>query len=337
MGENYFKVIAEDGNEYPYHQNNLALIVAAGQTKDVLFTPNNSGYYPIFDRKLGLKNYLQTMGGMLAYLRVKSTNEFTLNVSKTGTGAGKVIVSGIPGGIDCGNDCTETYNENTVIRLKAIPDINSIFVGWSGGCTGNGDCEITLSSNITVIANFAPLTNIIVNNPNGGEILKTGSNYLIKWQAPSNASRFSIFYSLNNGSSWNLITKNITRRDYFWNIPAIKNNTKKAKIKVIGYNTSNAQVGIDSSDLPFSIEVVKVTSPDISGFVFTSGSPWQITWETFMTIQPVASTVIQYSTNGGLTWKTLVTLTGNPGSYSGVVPSVTKTTTKGLVRVLLRN
>lgn len=337
MGENYFKVIAEDGNEYPFHQSNFAIIVAAGQTKDVLFTPNNYGYYPIFDRKLGLKNYLQTTGGILTYLRVKSPNEFTLNVNKTGTGAGKVIVASSPGGIDCGNDCTETYNENTVIRLKAIPDTNSKFVGWSGGCTGNGDCEITLASNTSVTANFAPLTNIIVNYPNGGEILKTGSNYLISWQAPSNATKFSIFYSLNNGSSWSLIAKNIPRRDFLWNVPAIKNNTNKAKIRVIGYNASNTQVGIDSSDLPFSIEVVRVTSPDASGLVFSSGTPWQITWDTYLTSQPVANTIVQYSINGGLTWNTLAILTGNPGSYSGSVPRVTSTTTKGLVRVLLRN
>lgn len=337
MGETGFKVIAEDGNELPYYIDQFALMIAAGQTKDVLFTPVNTGYYPVFDRKLGLSNYSQSTGGLLGYLRVRSANDFTLNVSKTGTGTGKVITASSPGGIDCGNDCTEIYNENTIVRLQAIPDANNKFIGWSGGCTGIGDCEITLSSNISVTANFAPLTNIIVNTPNGGEVLQTGSNYLISWQAPSNAVKFSVFYSLNGGSNWILIAKNITRKDFQWNVPAISNNNKRAMIRVIGYNTSNIQVGIDRSDAPFTIEVVRVTNPNTAGLVFTSGSPWQITWDTYLTVQPVASTVIQYSTNGGLTWKTLATLAGNPGSYSGNVPAVNTATTKGLVRVVLRN
>jgi hypothetical protein len=200
-----------------------------------------------------------------------------------------------------------------------------------------GDCEVNVSSNITITANFAPLSNVIVITPNGGEVLQSGSNYLIKWQAPSNAVRFSVFYSLNNGASWTLIARNVTRKDYFWNVPAISNNNKRAMIRVIGYNASNVQVGLDRSDAPFTIEVVKVTSPNNSGLVFTSGSPWQITWNTYLTVQPVASTVVQYSINGGLSWRTLATLSGNPGVYNGNVPVVTTTTTRGLVRVILRS
>lgn len=332
-----FKAIAEDGNEYPYHQNLLALIVSAGQTKDVIFTPIDPGYYPVIDRKLGLSNYTNTTGGLLAYLKVRSANEYTLNVNKAGTGSGKVVVISKPGGIECGNDCSETYNENTVVRLKAIPDENNKFTGWSGACSGVGDCEIVLSSNMTVTANFAPLPNIIVNTPNGGEILPTGSNYLISWQSPNNAVKFNLFYSVNNGSSWFTIAKNITRKDYLWNVPAINNNTKKALIRVVGYNTSNSQVGIDKSDAPFTIEVMKVTYPNSSGLTFSSGTPWQITWITNLTKSPVANTVVQVSTNGGLTWKTLATLNGNPGTYSGTVPAVSSVSNKCLVRVILRN
>jgi len=337
LGENYFRVIAEDGNEYPYYTDQFSLVVSPGQTKDVLFTPNSPGYYPVFDRKLGLSNYNQKTGGILGFLRVRSANEFSLTVNKAGTGTGKVVTASSPGGIDCGSDCTETYNQNTVIRLQAIPDENNRFVGWSGGCSGTGDCEVTVTSNITVTANFAPLTNVLVLTPNGGEVLQSGSNYLIKWQAPSNAVRFSVFYSLNNGASWTLIARNVTRKDYFWNVPAISNNNKRAMIRVIGYNASNVQVGLDRSDAPFTIEVVKVTSPNNSGLVFTSGSPWQITWNTYLTVQPVASTVVQYSINGGLSWRTLATLSGNPGVYNGNVPVVTTTTTRGLVRVILRS
>lgn len=336
LGESRFKIIAEDGNEYPYYLEQFALFVAAGQTKDILFTPPSEGYYPFFDRRLALKNNTQTTGGMLGYLKVKTANEFTLNVTKSGTGLGKVITSNISG-IDCGSDCSEMFNENSVVKLTAIPDINSRFVGWSGSCSGTGDCEINMNSNKNVTANFAPLTNIIIDGPNGGEILNTGMNYMIKWQAPSNFSKFSLFYSVNNGLKWILIGKNITKRNYFWKIPPLKTNTKKALIKVEGYNLANVRIGQDRSDNVFSIDTIRVTYPNATGLIFTSGSPWQITWTTYQTLQPVAKTEIQYSTNGGLTWKTIATLTGNPGVYSGIVPAVTKVTTKGLIRVLLRD
>ncbi len=337
MVDTRFNVIAEDGNEYPYYQDLFAVVLAAGQVKDILFTPSNPGYYPFFDRKLGLTNDLQTTGGLLGFLKVRSTNEYNLTVNKSGTGTGKVITVSKPGGIDCGNKCLETFNENSVITLKAVPDADNTFVGWSGACTGKGDCEITLTSNVTVTANFAPLTKIIINEPNGGETLPTGSNYMIKWEAPTNIAKFSLFYSLNNGLTWLPIVKNITSKNYLWFVPAIKNNTNKALIRVVGYNASNVSIGMDKSDAPFKIEVLKVTYPNASGLTFTSGSSWQITWDTNLTILPVASTLVQYSTNGGMTWKTLATLSGNPGSYTGTVPVITTATSKGLVRVILRD
>jgi hypothetical protein len=332
-----FKVIAEDGNEYPYYQDLFAVVLAAGQVKDILFTPTSPGYYPIFDRKLGLTNNTNTTGGHLAFLQVRSTNQYSLTVNKLGTGTGKIIMISKPGGIDCGNQCVSTYNEGTVVTLKAVPDSNSTFVGWSGACTGKGDCEVTLTSNQVVTASFAPLTKIILNEPNGGEILPTGTNYMIKWEAPTNLVNFSLFYSLNGGVTWLPIVKKITNKSYLWFVPAIKNNTKKARIKVVGFNSSNVLKGADISDAPFTIEVIKVTYPDLAGLTFTSGSPWQITWETNLTVSPVASTLIQYSTNGGLTWKTLATLSGNPGSYTGTVPTVTSATSKGLIRVVLKD
>lgn len=53
---------------------------------------------------------------------------YALTVSKTGTGTG--VVSSTPTGINCGTDCTETYNQNTSVTLTAIPDaITPLAVG----------------------------------------------------------------------------------------------------------------------------------------------------------------------------------------------------------------
>jgi hypothetical protein len=69
----------------------------------------------------------------------------TLTVVRTGTGAGGV--SSDPAGVDCGADCSETYEHGTVVTLSVSADPDSRFVGWTaddGACTGTSPCVLTL-------------------------------------------------------------------------------------------------------------------------------------------------------------------------------------------------
>ena len=76
----------------------------------------------------------------------------SLNVSKAGTGDGKVTSN--PPGIDCGSACATTYNQGTSVILTAGPSSKSIFAGWSGACSGLGDCTVTMDDNKLVTATF---------------------------------------------------------------------------------------------------------------------------------------------------------------------------------------
>lgn len=89
---------------------------------------------------------------------------FTLNVIKAGEGSG--VVQG--DGIICGNECTQTYNAGTEIRLSATADSDSDFNGWSGACQGIGDCIVAMEAEKTVIATFIPRKCTL-------EIIKTGT------------------------------------------------------------------------------------------------------------------------------------------------------------------
>lgn len=74
-----------------------------------------------------------------------------LTVSKTGGGTGSV--SSTPYGITCGGTCTLAMGGR--IQLQALATAGSAFTGWAGGgCAGNGTCEINLSTNTTITANF---------------------------------------------------------------------------------------------------------------------------------------------------------------------------------------
>lgn len=102
-----------------------------------------------------------------------SSLDYTVNsvlaAAKSGSGNGTVISS--PPGIDCGSDCSETYNTGTTVTLTATPDADSYFAGWSG----DADCAdgvLVMSPDKTCTATFNLLVPpYTVTSPNGGERL----------------------------------------------------------------------------------------------------------------------------------------------------------------------
>jgi hypothetical protein len=80
-------------------------------------------------------------------------NTHTLSVTKTGSGSGRVTSN--PGGIDCGSDCSQSYNDGTPVTLTATPAAGSTFTGWSGdGCSGTAPCTVTMDGSKSVAATF---------------------------------------------------------------------------------------------------------------------------------------------------------------------------------------
>jgi hypothetical protein len=76
----------------------------------------------------------------------------TLSVVKSGTGT----VTSDDLGINCGSDCSEQYDQGTVVTLTAQSAAGFTFEGWSGGgCSGKGVCKVTMNTDITVTATFA--------------------------------------------------------------------------------------------------------------------------------------------------------------------------------------
>jgi len=73
-----------------------------------------------------------------------------LTVAKSGTGT----VTGA--GITCGSDCTELYDNATLVTLTAMPDNSSTFTGWTGcdNSSDTGTCHMTMTDNKTVTAIF---------------------------------------------------------------------------------------------------------------------------------------------------------------------------------------
>ena len=74
---------------------------------------------------------------------------YTLSVSRVGSGTVTDT------GINCGTDCTESYAAGTSVTLTASPASGWSFAGWSGDCSGTGNCNLTMNSNKNVTATFS--------------------------------------------------------------------------------------------------------------------------------------------------------------------------------------
>jgi hypothetical protein len=75
---------------------------------------------------------------------------FRLDVSTSGSGT----VRSSPPGIDCGGACSARFDQGARVSLSAAPADDSTFAGWSGACSGAGDCTVTMTSDLAVAATF---------------------------------------------------------------------------------------------------------------------------------------------------------------------------------------
>ncbi len=74
-----------------------------------------------------------------------------------GTGLGTGKVTSAPGGVSWPQTRGAAFPAGSQVTLTATPDAGSKFVGWSGGgCSGTGDCTVTVNGRVDVQAQFTP-------------------------------------------------------------------------------------------------------------------------------------------------------------------------------------
>src|SRR5262249_33457781 len=86
---------------------------------------------------------------------------FTLRLSKktpVGLPLGRAVST--PPGIDCALLCTSqsaSFPGGTVVTLTAQATVTGTFKGWTGDCSGDGPCVLTMDADKRVTAHFSPL------------------------------------------------------------------------------------------------------------------------------------------------------------------------------------
>jgi len=173
--------------------------------------------------------------------------------------------------------------------------------------------------------------------PSSGEVLESGSGYDITWEASEDAARFSLTHSIDNGVTWSPVegAENLTDTSFEWIVPPQPGNKKKCLVKLTGYNDAGIKVEEDVSE-PFTIEVVRLISPNGGGQPLTSGAHHTIEWTVHETVRLVESIQLFYTTDGGKKWKPAGPLLAEDATtYDWLVPPAKKPKTQCKAKVVL--
>jgi hypothetical protein len=181
--------------------------------------------------------------------------------------------------------------------------------------------------------------------PNGGEILHAGESKAIDWIASSEADHFNLFFSFDNGTTWNPIQNGsgVTGTSLTFTVPTPNaGNKMNCLVKIVAFSAAGIKLGSDASDSPFTTEVVKLTSPNGGPPALKSGVSNPITWTIYDTGKPITKVKLLYTKDGGINWISIKDPPLGPFppddySHPWTVPPVGSIRNKCKVKVILKD
>ncbi len=154
----------------------------------------------------------------------------------------------------------------------------------------------------------APVYDIVLNSPDGGEDLVQGQVYNITWTISGVGGYIAIYYSLNSGSDWTRIeTRSNTITflpKYAWTVPFGLDSTK-CRVMLVWVETLAKDAVIfdqDESASDFTIRPGLVIGFRDVPSDMTYGKYYAITWDLFDTARTVAGLDMELRVRTGTTW-----------------------------------
>lgn len=112
------------------------------------------------------------------FTSTSTSSSFRLDTLNTAQG----LLTSLPGGINCGSDCSETFTSGTQVVVSAIPQVGFTVSRWLGDCTGSSGntCTLTMSKNqragVEYEADSSPTNHALtVNAGAGGQVTSSPS------------------------------------------------------------------------------------------------------------------------------------------------------------------
>ncbi len=220
-----------------------------------------------------------------------------------------------------------TNGGNTFNLISANTPASDLSYDWTVPAALSSNCIIRITDNNSALTsqNQNPFNivnaSIILLTPNGGEIFNSNADTIIAWNGNLVSNLVKLEYSINNGTSWNLIANNIPNANYYqWLVP----NTPSSNCRV---RISDAQFPAvtDQSNTAFTITpptpTISLLSPNGSE-QWSIGTNQTILWNS----NNIANVKIEFSTDSGVTWNILNPLVqANLGSYTWLVNALPST------------
>lgn len=198
------------------------------------------------------------------------------SVIMAGSGSGNVNSN--PAGIACSSgSCSSDFIKNSTISLIPLPSVGSSFFGWSGVCSGSGNCSVVVDSGKSAAATFSIYNPIV----------------MLDGQPPSYFTALSSAYATTKPAS--AVTMNAQEGDYDENL--VMNNTVNVTFKggfentfitSSGYSRLRGNLTIASGSLTIDKLIIASSTGTVtseSSAVFETGSTTPSLYSTFKLAQ----------------------------------------------------
>ncbi|MFY8132182.1 MAG: hypothetical protein ACOVOL_03030, partial [Bacteroidia bacterium] len=169
-----------------------------------------------------------------------------------------------------------------------------------------------------------------VTTPNGGQSWQGCSYQYLYFNKSSALGYVKLDYSLDNGSTWNVISANTyvgygTSASYYWQVP----NQASSNV-LIRVSDPSVPSRFDVTDVPFTIVpdfAIALNAP-LGGEQWRAGTFQIINWAGNNSVS--GRYTLEYSINGGVNWNTITTSVYGT-SYNWLIPNLP--TSQAVIRV----
>jgi uncharacterized protein YkuJ len=148
-------------------------------------------------------------------------------------------------------------------------------------------------SNVFTIASAPSVT---ITYPGGGELFYIGSVENLTWTQPLDVTGDTVYYSNDNGVTWNFVWGGPAATTYPWTVP--NDPTVQARVRVIAINPGGPGIGVSNAFTIKGAPTVVVTFP-VGGETFYIGTSRNLTWTQDA---DVTGDTVYYSNDNGVTW-----------------------------------